>query len=180
MKKDLIWGLIAVIPSVAAVMFVKSCGGGWDALVADVERKIEPVVETRARVDTLYDTARVSYVEYRDRVLKSGTATARDSVTFKKADAVVVACDTVRLVARQLDTLRVKEISILKAPAAAPRFQGYAEALADLARNAPVARLGLETRVVGRFYIVVAGEYDGPSGGQVQQLRGLVGGRINF
>lgn len=180
MKKDLILAVIAFIIGGAISMLLKNCGGDRDARVAEIERKIEPVVETRARVDTLYDTARVSYVEYRDRVLKSGTATARDSVTFKKADAVVVACDTVRLVARQLDTLRVKEISILKQPQAAPRFQGYVEALADLARSSPVARLGLETRVVGRFYIVVAGEWDGPVAGQGQQLRGLVGGRVNF
>lgn len=173
-------GLVAV----AFMMLIKSCDNrnvvedaAWQRSV-DSAARVTIAREARlARVDTVYDTAKVSYVQYRDRILRSGTATARDSATFEKVDVVVAACDTVRVAAGEVIEAKTGQLQIERAKPGPRRVQGFGEALYSIVVAAPVVRLGATVRAVGPVYLSVAGELEtGPEA----QYRVLAGVRINF
>lgn len=139
------------------------------------KQKIETATAVVAHADTVYDTTRIGYVQYRDRILRSGTATPRDSATFKKADAVVMACDTLKSSSRALETV------LKDPPTGVRRIQAFGEALYDVAHQVPVIRAGATAKVVGPVSLSLAGEYAAPPAGQATPaLRALAGLRIDF
>lgn len=137
-------------------------------------------VVVAARADTVYDTTRIGYTVWRDRVLKSGTATPNEKVTFGKCDAVVLTCEA-RHVADQAvgDSLR-KELGVWK-DYRGPRVQGFGEGMYDLAHQVPVLRVGATARLLGPVHLSVAGEYAAPPAGESRPaFRALAGLRVNF
>lgn len=139
------------------------------------KQKIAVATDVVAHADTVYDTARVGYIEYRDRILRSGTATPRDSATFKKANAVVVACDSLKSSSRALETV------LRDPPTGVRRVQAFGEAMYDVAHQVPVIRAGATAKVIGPISLSVAGEYAAPPAGQSNPaFRALAGVRINF
>ena len=142
---------------------------------AEQNRKIDAATVVVAHADTVYDTTRVGYIQYRDRILKSGTATPRDSATFKKADAVVVACDTLKSAHVQLETV------LKDKPTGWRRVQSYGEALYDFNQRVPVIRAGATVAVVGPVSLSVAGEYAAPPAGtSTPSFRAIAGVRVAF
>lgn len=139
------------------------------------ERSVDSAAVVKARADTVYDTTRVGYIQYRDRILRSGTATPRDSATFKKADALVVACDTLKIRGNAL-------VSVLKdKPSGVRRIQVYGEAMYDFANTVPVVRAGATAKLFGPINLSVAGEYAAPEAGSSDpRFRAMAGVRVNF
>lgn len=172
-------GALWTLGAVAAAMLLWFGYGKYReySVLRDAEKNRQIAVQTAvvAHADTVYDTTRVGYIQYRDRILKSGTATKRDSATFKKADAVVTACDTLKGASRQLETV------LRDAPTGVRRLQTYGEVLYDFSARAPVARLGATAKIVGPVSLSGAVDISIPPAGESHvTTRLLLGARINF
>lgn len=170
-----LWTLGAAVAALLLWYGYGKYGSYQDAKERAWQVKVDSLSVLKAHADTVYDTARVGYITYRDRILRSGTATPRDSVTFKKADAVVFSCDTLKIRGNQL-------VSVMQdKPSGVRRVQAYGEALYDVAHSVPVLRAGATAKVFGPVSLSVAGEYAAPRAGNSDPaFRALTGLRINF
>lgn len=156
--------------------------------VADSAR----VATIRAMVaDTVYRTTKQGYIVYRDRLLQSPTATAKDSATFGRCDAIVSSCDE----RHRLDSLVIvakdRQIAVANAkPSDMPkRWSIYGEALYGVTAAgpdsvlgaAPVFRGGSEFRLFGPITAKAEGELSMPPAGRSKPMgRAFVGIRYVF
>lgn len=175
---------VAIGLGVVFGLSVKSCNGPssrddvlWQHSVDSAARVTVEKMKLKVRADTVYDTARVSYVTYRDRILQSGTATARDSMTFKLADKVVASCDTVRITSNAVIESVQGEKKLQEQRPGPRRVQFFGEALYNMVAAAPVVRLGMTVKLLGPVDLSLAGEAERRA---EVPYRALVGVRIRF
>lgn len=144
-----------------------------------------------AKLDTVYLTNRAGYIVYRDRVLKSPTATAKDTATFKTCDLVVSSCDSTRAAnAATISGLKAELKTARSKPTLQPRrWTLYGEALYGVTGAgpdsvlgaAPVFRGGSEFRLFGPITAKAEGELAMPPAGKSKPMgRALVGIRYVF
>ena len=142
---------------------------------AEQNRKIDSATVVVAHTDTVYDTTRVGYIQYRDRILHSGTATPRDSATFHKADAVVAACDSSKIAHTNLETV------LKNKPTGVRRIQAFGEAMFDIAHQVPVIRAGATIAILGPVSLSGAVEYAAPPTTTANPgFRALAGVQVKF
>lgn len=181
--------ILGIVVGVALLIYVyQRCDESAEAKLvkwrADSTRIAEDArvkAELAAAAGAKLDTTILTYTVYRDRILGSGTATPRDSATFRTCDAVVADCQAKRLADSVAYAAKVRELEhqYERPTERAPRFQIYGEGLYDFLNAGPVIRAGAELRLVGEIRAVAAGDLALPPA-QRAQLRGLVGIRYTF
>lgn len=188
--------ILGIILAAVLALFGYQKAGEWraarlakwrtdSARVADASRDAE---RRSAEANIKYDTTRLRYVEYRDRIVRSGTATPRDSATFARCDAVELTCAG-RHAADSLEKVSLRDelrVARAKPSEKAPRLQAYAEGLYDFLHAVPVFRAGAELRIIGEIRATAAGDLSVPSAADCQAgrcaptTRALIGIRYVF
>lgn len=132
-----------------------------------------------ARIVPVVVSTRQTYASNRASVL-ANNPTAREVVSFQKSDAALLETDRLQTAQTALVAATASELKVWQNPPTPPRLVAYGEAMYDVIRRAPVARLGLTARVIGPVSLSAAGEYAAPSIGNASRTSALVGVRITF
>jgi hypothetical protein len=158
-----------------------SASAEWQQKLAAARAVVKTKTIIQRQASIQYDTVRVKWVTYRDRILHDtvNPPTVREREIIAQADKPVTACDTLKVADSGLIHAQANEIKIAESPPS-KHVQFFGEALYNVVDRLPVARGGVELHVWRQLYIVGAGEYQVPSTGQPGQGRLLVGGRLNF